>query len=168
MKRIEKWKDVIGFEGCYEVSNFGRVRNAKSKAVLKQATTRKGYKAVSLFVNGTGKTIEVHRIVALAFIENENGYPEVNHIDEDKTNNCVSNLEWCSHAYNMAYGTGRARAAKACQKPVVQYLHGVEVARFDSIKEAGKITGCDPGHISQCCRGYVYRQHVNGYSFAYA
>ena len=108
---IEVWKAIEGYEGLYEVSTLGRVRSLDHYdslgrlhigVVLKpQLDGKKNY----LHINLGGKSINVHRLVAKAFIDNPNGYVEINHIDEDKTNNCVSNLEWCTRKYNNNYGS---------------------------------------------------------------
>lgn len=122
-------KPVIGYEGYYEVDQFGRV-NSINRMVrvndngriydkpligkqMKQSLHTKGYKTVSLTKDGDTKTLYVHRIVAEAFIPNPNNFPCVNHIDEDKTNNFVENLEWCSEQYNTTYGKARIKQAKA-------------------------------------------------------
>jgi hypothetical protein len=97
-----RWMPVEGFEGV-EVSSRGDV--GKNKMLVKKYTNDKGYQKVSLF----GKSVSVHRLVAMAFIPNPNDYPEVNHIDGDKSNNDVSNLEWCNRSQNMkhAYAIGK-------------------------------------------------------------
>lgn len=99
------WKDVYGYEGLYEVSNDGRIRNSKGqpKALSIKADKNTNYKEVSLWKDGKNKRFLVHRIVAKAFIPNPNNYKIINHKDEDGTNNCVSNLEWCDHKYNARY-----------------------------------------------------------------
>lgn len=105
MKEI--WKEIIGFEGIYEVSNLGRVRRIKTGNVL--STSKCGgcreYSSVCLSKNGKIYSRLVHRLVAEAFIPRPNGLYEVNHLDEDKSNNRVENLEWCNHKYNMNYGS---------------------------------------------------------------
>ena len=121
-------KPVKGYEGYYEVDQFGRVfgldriikvndngRKYKKPIAgkqLKQSMHTKGYKTVSLTKDGKTKTLFVHRIVAEAFIPNVDNLPMVNHKDEDKTNNFVENLEWCTNDYNINYGTARRRQAK--------------------------------------------------------
>lgn len=100
---MEKWKSIKGFEGLYEVSDLGRVRSIKSDTILKGELLH-GYKRVALF-NEKYKKVFVHRLVADAFIPNPDGLPQINHKDEDKTNNCVDNLEWCTSKYNMNYGS---------------------------------------------------------------
>ena len=121
-------KPVKGYEGYYEVDQFGRVfgldriikvndngRNYEKPIAgkqLKQSMHTKGYKTVSLTKDGKTKTLFVHRLVAEAFIPNVDNLPMVNHKDEDKTNNFVENLEWCTNDYNINYGTARKRQAK--------------------------------------------------------
>lgn len=105
---IEEWKDVPGYEDYYKVSNTGRVVRKLGRRCVKERELRaeiaSGYKRVVLYVD-TYKKMLVHRLVAMAFIPNPNGYPCINHKDEDKLNNNVCNLEWCTHKYNQNYGT---------------------------------------------------------------
>ena len=108
----EQWKTVRGYEGLYCVSNTGRVvalpKNSRGERELKPCNIR-GYRNVKLVKNGIYKNHYVHRLVAEAFIENPNQLPEVNHKDENKTNNCVENLEWCDRKYNCNYGNGQQK-----------------------------------------------------------
>lgn len=168
MEDRERWRLIDGTNGAYEVSDQGEVRNRKTQRVLSQFPDKCGYLRVVLTIGGRPSHKLVHRLVAFAFVDNPHGYVEVNHIDEDKTNNLPSNLEWCTRLHNLMHGTARQRAAKSKSIPVIQYLDGVEIARFDSIKGAAEATGCDAGHICQCCRKNPKRSHVNGYTFAYA
>lgn len=102
----ELWKPIQGYEGKYEASTLGQIRSLKSGKILVQCYDGRGYyKHVTLWKNGTSKCRNVHRLVAETWIDNPNGYKEINHIDEDKTNNAVSNLEWCDHIYNNNYGS---------------------------------------------------------------
>lgn len=109
MKEI--WKPVNGYEGIYEVSNLGRVKRLErqythakiGERILKQELVRSGYLRVMLHKNGIGKRFLVHRLVADAFIENVNNYQYVNHIDANKRNNSISNLEWCTQKQNMQH-----------------------------------------------------------------
>ena len=101
---MEEWKNVIGYEGLYEVSNKGNVRNVRRNTLLKLSKTNDGYIQVHLYKNGIRTGFKVHRLVAQAFIPNPDNLPEVNHKDEDKTNNNVTNLEWCTAKYNVNYG----------------------------------------------------------------
>lgn len=116
-KESEIWKDIAGFEGLYQVSNFGNVRSVtrlitrsdgktylKKGKQLKSFVTNKGYEYVMLNdFNSKQHLKTVHRLVAQAFVDNPNNLPIVNHKDENKLNNAVSNLEWCTHAYNNVY-----------------------------------------------------------------
>ena len=114
----EVWKDIEGYEGLYQVSNLGNVRSLKYAGgnkvkLLKQYTDKKGYKRIGLYKNGKYKLYMVHRLVTIAFIPNPNNLPIINHKDEDKTNNNVNNLEWCTYEYNNTYGTARKRASES-------------------------------------------------------
>ena len=165
--REEQWKAIEGFER-YEVSDFGRVRNAETGCIRKLHKNRYGYMVVALWNRGKAKSQQVHQLVARAFVGNKGDYTEVNHIDEDKTNNKASNLEWCSRKYNIYYGAARVKHARSKSRPVVQYLDGVEIARYESIKEATHALGCGAGSICQCCRKNPKRKHVHGFTFEYA
>ena len=125
----EVWSPVMGYEGLYEVSNFGNVRGltriSKDKngnnhlqkgKFLKQSKTNNGYLTVRLGRNGVLKPYYVHRLVATAFIANPHNLPEVNHKDENKENNLVTNLEWICHADNINYGTATNRGVETRKK----------------------------------------------------
>lgn len=113
----EIWKDIEGYEGLYQVSNLGKVKSlnynktAKSE-LLKLRKNTNGYTRVVLYKNRKAKDYQVHRLVAEAFIPNPNNYPIINHKDENKTNNRVDNLEWCTYLYNNTYGTTIERAVE--------------------------------------------------------
>lgn len=109
----EYWKDIPNYEGRYQVSNFGRIKSFVGKEkILKQRTTKKGYKKVGLCKNKKQKQHRIHRLVAITFLPNNLNLPEVNHIDGDKANNNLSNLEWCSPSHNMkhSFKTGLRKA----------------------------------------------------------
>ena len=106
----ERWIAIEGYKGLYEVSNLGRVKSLISNGlILKQSKDKDGYYIVSL----KRKSFRVHRLVAIAFIPNPNNLAQVNHKDEDKTNNCVDNLEWCDATYNINYGTRNEQVRKS-------------------------------------------------------
>lgn len=161
-KMEEVWKKVEGFEGFYEVSDLGRVRSwidshrnriAEPK-ILNPANDRGGYLFVNLYKDGRRKTFLIHRLVAQAFIPNPGNLPQVNHIDECKTDNRATNLEWCSPAYNSNYGTRNERLAKANSRPVLQYdLSGNFVRKWPSTREIYRQTGWNRSYISACCLG---------------
>lgn len=125
---IEEWREIEGYEGLYQVSNLGRVKslfrvvirsngkpNTVNEKILKYGMNR-GYCAVVLCKNGKRKMYKVHRLVAMAFLSNPHNLPEVNHKDENKKNNCVDNLEWCTPKYNTNYGTCIERRIDATVK----------------------------------------------------
>lgn len=107
---MEIWKDCKGYEGKYQVSNLGRVWSVKGQKYLKGTILPSGYVHVHLTTpNGKRKKERLHRLVAIAFLDNPNNLPQVNHKDENKLNNCVDNLEWCNAKYNANYGTRNQR-----------------------------------------------------------
>lgn len=167
----EIWKDIAGYEGRYQVSNQGRVRSLPGKndhqkykgGVLILAKDKCGYMAVNL----SRKSYKVHRLVAAAFINNPSGYPCVNHKDENKTNNHVENLEWCSYRYNNNYGTRNQRISDNAGRTIIQYtLDGDKVREWSSASKAAKTYGVKRTTITGCCAG---RQHTScGYIWRYA
>ena len=121
--------------------------------ILKLGNHNKGYLSVNLRKNNKLKTYLVHRIIAEVFLPNPNNYKEVNHKDEDKTNNSVENLEWCDRLYNVRYGTGIERRSKTQSKPVLQYdLEGNLIREWKSVTECG-MNGYNYGNVAACCRG---------------
>lgn len=157
----EEWKLVRGYNK-YFISNKGRVlciafNNTDRKKILNNQTTLDGYKFVQLSKNGKVTNAKIHRLVAQAFIPNPNGYPQVNHKDEDKSNNCVENLEWCSAKYNNTYGTRCKRAWDTRgRKPIVcTYNDGTEKI-YQTQKEA-EIDGFSQSKISLCLQGKRFK-----------
>ena len=169
---MEIWKDVEGYEGQYQVSNKGRVKSLSRVAsdgrrvaerILKPHNNGRGYLIVILCKDGKHINHRVHRLVANAFIDNPQNLPEVNHINENKEDNCVDNLEWCDRSYNINYGTRTLRTNKpviGVSKDKKNYLY------FNSIMDAERLGGFDQGHISECCRGK--RKTEGGYTWMYA
>lgn len=158
MDKKEIWVPITGYEGLYEVSNFGNVRslNYDKTGKIKNMKTfenSNGYMVLTLSKNGKYKQHFVHRLVAEAFIPNLFNGIEINHIDENPKNNCVDNLEWCSKSYNINYGSRNKRCAEKQSKPVLQYTkYGELVKEWSSISECGR-NGFGIGHISDCCKG---------------
>ena len=106
---MEEWKEIPGYEGLYEVSNKGNVRNVRRNKLLRLQKTNNGYIRVVLSKNRIKTGFQVHRLVALTFLPNPLNLPQVNHLDENKKNNNIDNLEWCTAKYNINYGTARIR-----------------------------------------------------------
>ena len=112
----EKWAPVVGYEGLYEINNYGQVRQLRDNYYVLQQTDVYGYKKLAMSINGVQKTFTVHRLVAMAFIPNPHNYPQINHLDENKTNNRADNLEWCTAKQNNGYGTKGKRQAETYKR----------------------------------------------------
>ncbi|MGQ7392163.1 NUMOD4 domain-containing protein [Streptococcus suis] len=155
----EIWLDAVGYEGLYQVSNFGRIKSKHSKntiegRILKLTQNKRGYLQTIFFKNGLRKNILVHRVVAKAFIPKENDTDNlvVNHKDGNKINNCIENLEWVTQSQNVkhAYETGlSSKTVKIIQKD----LNGKILRTFKSLREAERITGCYSSRISEAING---------------
>lgn len=170
--KCEEWKDVIGYEGIYQVSNLGRVRN-KDK-ILKPSNTGK-YRHLALCKSGTRKDVTIHRLVAEAFIPNPHNYPCINHIDENKENNVASNLEWCDYRHNLLHST----SAEELSKRAKEFMSGetnpnrtqvlcVETGKvYESIKDASEELGIDASQIVKVCKGKANRKTAGGYHWKY-
>lgn len=182
----ETWKPIKGYEGLYEVSNKGNVKTLRKNKIMSQAVgVNNGYCYVGLYKNGKGKNVLVHRIVAIAFIDNPMGKKTVNHIDGNKRNNTVENLEWATHSENHkhAFMTGlkvvsdnQRKAAsetgkKTCdanrRRKAVVMIKGDDVIKsFESAHEAARYIGGSPSAIVACCKGKY--QTSKGYRWKYA
>ena len=171
----EEWRDIKGYEGFYMVSSEGRIKSLSRVAsngrrieerILKPRNNGYGYLVVDLCKDRQPRTITVHRLVATAFLDNPKNLPQINHIDENKANNNVSNLEWCNRKYNCNYGTRNERFAKAQSKPVLgTSLDGKSYLYFNSTIDAERLGGFKQSAISACCRGKL-KQH-KGYKWQY-
>ena len=164
---MKEWKDIEGYEGLYQISNEGEIRNVRNNKNLKIFKTKYGYFHVILSKNGKTKQHIVHRIVADAFIPNPKNYPCVNHKNECKDDNSVENLEWCDWKYNCNYGTRNKRMAKSLSKKVYQYtLDGTLIKIWKSTREAETI-GYSHQNIASCCRGVKSYNTYKGYRWSY-
>ena len=156
----------------YEINTDGSVFSKWTNKFLKPSKNTKGYYSVELFNDVGSRRFLVHRLVAQAFIENPNNYPQINHIDENPSNNDVSNLEWCTSKYNMNYGNGaktrhqkidyttvrRKEVARqngeVVSRPIYQYTkNGCFLRKYPSIKAAADSVNKNPSHIGECARG---------------
>lgn len=163
----EVWKDIKDYEGLYQVSNMGRVKSLErtvrngrgyyktvSEKIKKGKDNGHGYLQVSLCKDGRKKWYRINRLVAQAFLPNPNNLPIINHKDEDKYNNHMDNLEWCSHSYNNTYNDRAKKAGKKLSKPVfsVNKESGL-IMWWQSSHEAERCTGINNGNIIRCCQG---------------
>lgn len=159
----EIWKDIEGYEGLYKISSKGRVLSLKRNIVMKPKIN-KGYFRVDLSKMGIQRTFSIHRLVAEAFIPNPDNLPQVNHKDEDPSNNCVENLEWCDCTYNNNYGSRRERQSQGAKKTkkISQYsLDGKLVKEWLSAKEAADSLGLNRVTI---CRS-IYKPNKLAYGY---
>ena len=139
------WKTCKRFP-MYEVNEHGDVRSKETQKIMKQRVNSRGYLRLNLYCNGERKTVYSYRLVAEAFIPNPNNLPCVNHKDENKLNNDVSNLEWCTIAYNNRYGTKLKRQSDNSGKPIVAFNSTVFL-RFKSLTQAAEVMDCVPSTI---------------------
>lgn len=175
---VEEFRPIEGYEGLYEVSNLGRVRsvdrwvniNGGKKfikgGVLKPRPNKNGYLMVGLYKEGKVKRCYIHRLVAQAFIPNPENLPCVNHKDENPSNPVETNLEWCTQAYNINFGTHTERMIEKKSKKVQAFnKKGELVFEFPSTQEAER-NGFDHSNISHCCLGK--QKSAYGYVWKYA
>lgn len=165
---FEVWRDIPGYEGLYQASTYGRIKNKKSKKVLQGYKEKQGYITVNL-----DKPRRVHRMVAITFLPNPNNFPQVNHIDEDKTNNNVVNLEWCTAKYNLSYGTAHERSVATkiieCKlgKPIIGISkEGKIEKKYRSVREASRDIKKNSSSIFNCLSGK--KKTCGGYFWKYA
>lgn len=171
----EEWRDVVGYEGLYQVSSEGRVKSLERKVkhwcggeriqkerILKPITDHYGYQVVNLYAGGKLKMHKVHRLVCQSFHDNPDNKPHVNHLNENKTDNRACNLEWSTAKENNNHGTRTERSAKALSKPVGQYTRDGELVKiWPSVREAEREAGFRHSTISQAANG----KYKHGYGF---
>ena len=182
----EIWKDIPGYEGLYQISNLGRVKSLKRKVyagrgrmrwqyekiLSENKTNGNGYKIVSLNKESKSQNKYIHRLVAEAFLENPNNYKYINHKDENKSNNCVDNLEFCTAQYNSTYNNlhirnGLKKRNNKYSKKILQLNDNDEIITiFPSISEASRQLNVSYQAISDCLRGI--QKHSAGYKWKYA
>ena len=167
---MEIWVPVKDFEEFYEVSNEGVVRSkdricdkgrTSKGRMIKQWENLRGYKMVTLSKHGKQKHFPVHRLVAIAYLENPENLPCINHKDENKTNNNSDNLEWCNYQYNNTYRERHLVNAS----PVAQIKNGETIATYKSVRYAGEQTGICYVDIIKCAQGK--NKHAGGYQWKY-
>lgn len=161
---METWKDITGYEGLYQVSNYGRIKSLKRKKwngngyhiiegkILKPTINNAGYYVVNLSKNGKKELVLVHRIVASEFLENENNLPVINHKDGNKLNNHVDNLEWTTYQHNNIHAI--TAGLNKVKKPV-KAIH-IETGKeyiFESAREAWRVLRINYKDISNCIKG---------------
>lgn len=169
----EIWVDVPNYEGLYQISNFGNVKSLSryvgtssgyrktKERLLKPSVSETGYYRVCFRKDCSNKRFLVHRLVAIAFIPNPHNLPQINHKDENPSNNTVDNLEWCDAKYNNNYGGRIKKAAAATSKPVKQYdMQGNFIRDFCSLTEA-----CDSVGVRFCHEDCVEGKSVGGYQW---
>jgi hypothetical protein len=166
----EVWKKVVTGDGIdwkrYSVSSYGRVRNDSTGKILKSKIDNE-YLRAELWKNGKNKFYYVHRLVAMAFIPNPKNLSDVNHIDENKTNNKISNLEWMSHLDNINYGTHNERVRESNMKQIIAIdKNGEIVGYYESTLAVEKYTGISQGSISRYCTGKL-KWTKTGLTFRY-
>ena len=182
---MEEWKTIPNYEE-YQVSTLGRVKRLAyyknvcggskqycEEKILKPQKRKRGYQAVMLSKNSKVKSFLVHRLVAMVFIPNPDNLPQVNHKDENTSNNRVDNLEWCNQCYNSNYGTSKYRISAKLKngilsKPVEQYCkNGMFIMEYPSAIEASRVLGLNVSGIISCCNNNPKYSHCGGYQWKY-
>lgn len=170
---FEVWADIPGYEGLYQASTYGRIKNKRTEKILKPIKHHNGYYAVSLYGENKQKILLVHRIIAATFLPTPQDKPTINHKSEVKTENQVWNLEWCTHKYNNNYGQHRDKLSNSLKNnpkksfPVIQFdLNGNYLNHYLSTREVERLFGFQHYHINECCNGK--RKTAYGFKWQYA
>lgn len=165
-EKHEIWKSIKGYENLYEVSNIGNVRNKKNKVLKVKNINSNGYYRVELWKKNKKRNVLIHRLVAETFIPNLNNLPCINHIDMNRKNNCVSNLEWCTQKMNMKFASLFSDNFKQRNKIIIQYdLNGNYLNEYKNINQASEINKINKGNICSCCKNI--RKQAGGYIWRY-
>jgi hypothetical protein len=182
---MEKWIDIINYEGLYQVSNTGNIKSlgngnstdtrTKQHRILKTVVKRNGYEQVKLCKDGSSRHFIVHRLVGIHFIDNPNNLREINHIDGNKLNNHISNLEWISSSDNQKHsfkiGLQIPLRGNECKqsKPVNQYdLIGNFIKKWESINQVYRELGFNTYGIIKCCKKEKRYKTAYGYKWEYS
>lgn len=167
----EIWLEIVGFEGRYEISNIGQVRNMTNKRIRSSHKDKNGYLRVSLRCLGSKNTSRlVHRLMAITFIPNPKNYPILNHVDGNPSNCLLNNLEWCNHSHNIQHAydlglrvgsfTGVLGKDNPSSKKINQYdLEGNLVECWDCVQDVVRKFNYHQGNISSVARGERYKAH---------
>ena len=156
-------KDIKNYEGLYAITPEGEVWSYRNKRFLKPMDNGKGYLYVNLFRDNEKKNYLIHRLVGEAYIPNPENLPEINHKDENKTNNCLQNLEWCDRKYNNNYGACITKRSNSHKKPILQYdLDGNFVREWSSATDVSKEV---QANICKCLKGQ--NKTAYGYKWKY-
>lgn len=159
------WKSVKGYEGLYEVSNLGNVKSiTRYKKQLKPSLDKDGYRYVKLKHNNSSKHARIARLVAIAFIPTNDETKEVNHIDYNRQNDNVNNLEWVTRKQNTQHSSQHYKGSR--HKKIIQTKGGKTIEKFNSMMDAERKTGIKASNICKCCKGQ--RNHAGGYEWRYA
>lgn len=169
----ETWKDIKGYEGLYQISNLGDVKRISSGKILKPYS-HNGYIRVALSKDNTPKHMDIHRLIAQAFIPNPENKPEINHKDGNKENNSIQNLEWCTRKENMSHAkkmglwkmTDNMKKGLDQSKRTYQYDRDYNfIQSFESADEASRQLHINAGNLHSCCEGK--RKTAGGYIWSY-
>ena len=165
---MEIWRDIDGYEGLYQISDKGRVKSLKygKERILRPGIDGSGYYFIILYNDSVSKHFKLHRLVAQTFIPNLYNKPQVNHLDENKLNNSVNNLEWATAKENTNYGTRNEKAGYSLSRPILQYSKSGEfIKEWRSASEVERLLGINHSHIIQSCKGK--RKSAGGFVWRY-